>query len=179
MTKPQDVVVALKLCLSGADQSFAALAGELGMSASEVHGACSRLIAARLLDPETRRPRRKALQEFLRFGVPYVFPAHLGELTRGVPTAWAAPAMAGMVSADDGATPIWPDPEGTRQGAAVEPLYRSVPVAAKNDPALYDLLTLVDAIRIGRARERKFAQQELERRLGQEPVVSTRVVSNG
>lgn len=174
MTKPQDVVVALKLCFSGADRSFAVLASELGMSASEVHGACSRLIEARLLDPETRQPRRKALQEFLRSGVPYAFPAQLGELTRGVPTAWAAPAMAGKVSVDDAVVPVWPDPEGIRQGSAVEPLYRSVPFAAKNDPALYDLLALVDVLRIGRARERKFAEQELDQRLSHEPATKTR-----
>ncbi len=179
MTKPQDVVVVLKLCLSGGDESFAALASGLGMSASEVHGACVRLTEARLIDPETRRPRRKALQEFLRYGVPYAFPAQLGERTRGIPTAWAAPAMAGKVSVDDAAIPVWPDPAGTRQGAAVEPLHRSVPVAAKNDPALYDLLALVDALRIGRARERKFAEQELERRLGNEPAEISRGAANG
>jgi hypothetical protein len=179
MTKPQDIVIALKLCLSRVDRPFAVLAGELGMSASEVHGGCSRLIEARLLDPETRRPRRRALQEFLRFGVPYAFPAQLGELTRGVPTAWAAPAMAGKVSVNDTVIPVWPDPDGAKQGAAVEPLYRSVPVAAKNDPALYDLLALVDALRIGRARERKFAEKELERLLSHKPAVSTRSLTNG
>jgi DNA-binding Lrp family transcriptional regulator len=179
VTKPQDIVVALKLCLSGVDRSFAVLASELGMSASEVHGACSRLVEARLLDPESRRVRRKALQEFLRSGVPYAFPAQLGELTRGIPTAWAAPAMVGKVSVDDAVIPVWPDPDATRQGAAVEPLYRSVPVAAKNDSALYDLLALVDALRIGRARERKFAEQELERLLSHEPAVKTRKATNG
>jgi hypothetical protein len=146
------------------------------MSASEVHGACLRLIEARLLDPETRRPRRKALQEFLRSGVPYAFSAQLGEVTRGVPTAWAAPAMAQKVSVDDAVIPLWPDPDGTQQGAAVEPLYRSVPVAAKNDPALYDLL---DALRIGRARERKFAEEELERRLSHEPAASSPRATRG
>jgi hypothetical protein len=179
VTKPQDVVVALKLCLSGVEQSFAVLASGLGMSASEVHGACSRLIEARLVDPETRRPRRKALQEFLRSGVPYAFPAQLGELTRGVPTAWAAPAMAGKVSVDEAVIPVWPDSDGTRQGVAVEPLYRSVPFAAKNDPELYDLLALVDTLRLGRARERKFAEQELERRLSHEPAASSRRAENG
>lgn len=179
VTKPQDIVVALKLCLSGVDQSFAALASGLGMSASEVHGACARLIEARLIDAETRRPRRKVLQEFLRSGVPYAFPAQLGEITRGVPTAWAAPVMAGKVSVDETLTPVWPDPDGTKQGTAVEPLYRSVPVAAKNDPELYDLLALVDALRLGRARERKFAEQELERRLSHEPAASSRSAANG
>lgn len=173
MTKPQDVVVALKLCLAGTDWSFAFLAGELGMSASEVHGACARLIEARLLDPESRIIRRQALLEFICSGVPYAFPAQPGEPTRGIPTAWAAPAMAGKVSVDDAMIPVWPDPDGVRQGAAVEPLYRSVPLAAKNDPALYDLLALVDTLRIGRARERRLAEQELDGRLSHEPAVSS------
>ena len=73
--------------------------------------------------------------------------------------------MVGLVSVDDSITPVWPDRDGAKQGAAVEPLYRSVPFATKNDPALYGLLALVDALRIGRARERRFAEQELERQL--------------
>jgi hypothetical protein len=73
--------------------------------------------------------------------------------------------MAGKVAGDETVVPIWADPDGTRQGVAVEPLYRSVPVAAKNDAALYDLLALVDALRIGRARERAIAETEIDHRL--------------
>jgi hypothetical protein len=40
-----------------------------------------------------------------------------------------------------------------------------VPDAARSDPKLYELLALVDAIRVGRARERKLAESELEKRL--------------
>jgi hypothetical protein len=47
----------------------------------------------------------------------------------------------------------------------VQPLDRSVPQAARRDPALYDLLALVDALRIGRARERGLAEKEINRRL--------------
>lgn len=165
MTKPQDIVVALKICLAGEEKSFATLAKELGMSASEVHASFLRLTEARILDPGTRKVRRKSLLEFLRHGVPYAFPAQPGEVTRGVPTAWAAPAMAGKISGDEALVPVWPDPDGTRLGVAVEPLYRSVPVATKNDPALYDLLALVDALRVGRAREKAIAEKELDRRL--------------
>jgi hypothetical protein len=45
------------------------------------------------------------------------------------------------------------------------PLYRSAPEAALRDPQLYELLVLVDAMRAGRARERKLASDELGRRL--------------
>ena len=170
MTKPQDIVVALKLCLSGEGKSFAVLAAELGMSASEVHGSFGRLTEARLLDPDTRKIRHKALKEFLCYGVPYAFPVQLRESTRGIPTAWAAPAMAGKVAVTENEVPVWPEPDGTRKGLAVEPLYSSVPVAAKNDPALYDLLALVDVLRIGRARERAIAEKEIDKRLNHKPI---------
>ena len=61
----------------------------------------------------------------------------------------------------------WPDPEGDVLGQAVKPLYRSVIIAAKQDPKLHDLLALVDALRLGRARERKIAEMELQKHLTQ------------
>ncbi len=166
VTKPQDILVILKLALSSERaQSFAALAKALGMSASEVHASVGRLEEARLLERESRAVRRKPLVEFLVHGVPYVFPASAGEMTRGMATAWAAPVMAGKVAGNEAESPVWPDPSGTKKGLAVEPLYSSAPVAAKNDPALYELLALVDALRLGRARERAIAAKEIERRL--------------
>ncbi len=165
VTKPQDVVVALKLSLGGAWSSYADLGQELGMSASEVHAAVRRLSEADLVDPENKEVRRKALRNFLVHGVPYAFPARLKEVTRGMPTAWAAPILSGRISASEQIFPVWPDPEGQVQGAAVQPLYGSVPGAARRDPALYDLLALVDALRIGRARERSLAEKEITHRL--------------
>jgi len=60
----------------------------------------------------------------------------------------------------------WPDPMGETRGSSFSPLYKSVPKAARNDKALYELLVLVDAIRGGRARERELAIKEIKRRLG-------------
>ena len=165
VTKPQDVVVALKLSLDGARSSYADLSQELGMSASEVHAAVRRLGEANLIDPETKEIRREALRKFLVHGVPYAFPARPKEVTRGMPTAWAAPVLSGKISASEQIPPVWPDPEGKVQGAAVQPLYGSVPGAARRDPALYDLLALVDALRFGRARERSLAEKEITHRM--------------
>jgi hypothetical protein len=164
-TKPQDIVVALKLCLGAEKQSYADLGQSLGMSASEVHAAVRRLMEARLVDPETKEVRRDVLRNFLVHGVPYAFPANPKEVTRGMPTAWAAPVMAGKFSASEQIPPVWPDPDGQVQGASLQPLYASVPGAARRDPALYALLALVDALRIGRARERNLAAKEIFRRL--------------
>jgi DNA-binding Lrp family transcriptional regulator len=163
ISKSQDVVVALKLFLGGSDSSYAKLGKALKISASEVHAAVRRLTEARLIDPESRRVRRAPLRDFLIHGVPYAYPAKLKEMTRGVPTAWAAPIMAGKVVASDPAPPVWPAFDGKILGLAVEPLYRFVPQAARFDARLYDLLALVDAIRLGRARERSFAEKELTR----------------
>jgi hypothetical protein len=38
-------------------------------------------------------------------------------------------------------------------------------MAARRDPAFYELLALVDTLRIGSARERSLAEKELGRRL--------------
>ena len=61
--------------------------------------------------------------------------------------------------------PVWPWHEGNTRGVGFEPLYKSVPQAALRDSKLYQLLALVDAIRDGRARERKFAERDLVHRL--------------
>jgi len=170
--KPQDIVVALKLCLGGQPSSYAQLAKSLGLSASEAHAAVRRLGEARLIDLGTKEVRRREVfLNFLCHGVPYVFPAQPSGISRGLPTAWAAPVFKSLSSSlDQNYPPVWPDPEGTRQGAAILPLYPSVPFAARQDPELYDLLALVDGLRIGRARERTFAREELERRLNDHAV---------
>lgn len=170
--KPQDIVVALKLCLIGPPSSYAHLAKSLGMSASEAHAAVRRLGEARLIDPGTKEVRRREVfLNFLWHGVPYVFPARPSGISRGLPTAWAAPVFKPQSAMlDQGYPPVWPDPEGTCQGTAIPPLYSSVPFASRQDPELYDLLALVDGLRIGRARERAFAREELGRRLNDHAV---------
>lgn len=164
--KPQDIVVALKLLSEGErERPYAVLATELGMSASEVHGAIGRLREGRLLALEGRRVVRQALRDFLLSGIAHVFPAREGEPARGVPTAWAAPALGGMFKSSDGSVPVWAHPKGDSRGPSVVPLYKSVPDAALRDPDLYDYLALVDTIRLGRARERKAAIEVLDKRI--------------
>jgi hypothetical protein len=47
----------------------------------------------------------------------------------------------------------------------LKPLHPAVPDAARRDNRLWELLALVDAIRIGNARERNLAGRELKKRL--------------
>ena len=66
---------------------------------------------------------------------------------------------------DAGSEPplLWPLPEGQQRGVSLEPLHKNAPAAALRDPFLYEMLALIDALREGRARERKLAEQELDR----------------
>lgn len=135
------------------------------MSASEVHAGFRRAEKAHLADGNSRRPIVPALEEFLVHGIRYVFPAELGEMTRGMPTAHAAKPLSGILQKGREPPPVWPCADGVTRGYAYQPLYKTVPQVARNDGRLYELLTLVDAIRGGGARERQAAIGELRRRL--------------
>lgn len=167
--KPQDVVVLLKIVVRGpAPWSYGALALDLGMSASEVHAGVRRAVDSGLLHVNEGWgvPDAAGLDEFLVSGVRYVWPAVLGGMTLGMPTAAAAAPLNGLLPAVDDPPTVWPDAGGNVRGIAFEPLYRCVPAAAGRDPALYEMLALVDAIRAGPDRARDVAVRQLRRRLG-------------
>jgi hypothetical protein len=166
--KPQDVVVLVKLLEYGDKRPpYAQIAQELFMSASEVHAAVQRAGRARLFGRNGAggAPNRLALEEFLIHGLKYAFPPERGELTRGVPTGYAAEPLKSQIHANSDPPPVWPCPEGKTRGYSFAPLYKSVPKAALRDAYLYEVLSLVDAVRDGRARERQLAEQELKIRL--------------
>lgn len=169
MLRPHDIAVLLKLVLLGrraAPTRQVDIASALGVSQTEVHSALKRVAAAHLYEPERRVVLRQSLLEFLAHGIRYAFPAKLGEPTRGVPTAWMmSPLSQTIVESDDSASPVWPHAEGSVRGAAIEPLNHTIPSAALGDREFHELLALVDAIRIGGARERKLAVEALRVRL--------------
>lgn len=162
--QPLDLLVALKLVAwEKRAYTFEILSFELGISPSSIYRSCERTAQAGLTTAE-RKPKKKALLEFILYGVRYVYYVRPGEITRGMPTAHAALPLSQLIGASSD-IPVWPDPEGSRRGYAVEPLHKAALKAAKRDAKLYELLALVDALRIGRARERELAQDELTQRL--------------
>lgn len=168
--KPQDILFLLKVVANNNnDWSFNKLAVDLAMSPSEVHAASKRAVKAKLAVKQNNRvvPNIRNLKEFLFHGIQYVFVPERGELNRGMPTSYAAAPLDTYFSASNEPFPVWPNPEGEVRGESFSPLYKSAPIAAKNDQRLYELLVLVDAIRGGRAREREMAKKELARRLEQ------------
>lgn len=169
-------MVLLKLAVHpNRDWTYAGLAHDLGMSASEVHAALKRAERSGLFSRELRRPLLANLEEFLVHGVRYVFPPEIGGITRGVPTAGSHPDFLKELAPDYKNLPVlidsglfpedtyvWPIAEGKKRGASFSPLYKSAPLAASHDEVLYTALALVDALRLGRKREMDFARQRLK-----------------
>jgi hypothetical protein len=95
-----------------------------------------------------------------------LFPAQPGDKTvSGIPTGVSAPPLAKKLLAGSDAAVVWASRNGEAVGHRVSPLHRKAPEAAQKNPRLYDLLTLLDAIRIGGAREREVASREIRARL--------------
>ncbi len=160
--RPLDVVVALQLALRP-EEKYEALAGTLGIAVSATHRAVTRLEAAGLVLPHRRAAGRGALIDFVVHGVPYSFYAVTGPEAPGVPTAYSAPPLAAEIESERPL--VWPSIHGAVRGDTLIPLYAGAPSLPERDPALYDVLTLVDALRVGRARERRIAVEMLEHRI--------------
>ena len=161
---PSDLLVAAKLAAHG-DQaaSVRQLGEELGMSKSAVAYSLCRLRALDLVKDDGkggRRVNKLALRDCIEHAVRWIAPAKIGDFELGLPTAHAAKVLAGKLSGDDDPL-VMPLAHGPVRGRAVTPLHPLAPVAAAKDPKLHQLLALIDAFRVGRARDRQVAAIEL------------------
>jgi len=162
--KPQDILLLLRIIrLGNASWKQLPMAESLGMSQSEVSEAVARCKYALLLDHTGKQVMRQALMNFLQHGLSYVFPQRPGAIVRGVPTAHSAAPLNDIIVSDEAY--VWPYAKGTMRGQSIQPLYSSVPSAAIKDPELHELLALVDALRVGRAREKALAVDKLKKRI--------------
>ena len=164
--KPQDLYVLMALLSRAAPPAslYPDLAALTGLALSAVHGSLKRAAASRLLLFQERKPQvlKAALLEFLEHGARYAFPPVQGGLTRGVPTAYAAAPLNEVIAPSADPPPVWPHAKGTARGLALAPLYPSAPEAALKDARLYAALALLDALRMGQAREREAALKLLK-----------------
>ena len=108
------------------------------------------------------RVNTRSLLEFIIYGIKYVFPVKMGELTRGIATSFAAPILNEKLFSSGELIAVWPDESAKSKGLKVAPLFHSVPYAVRQDEDLYAMLALVDAIRLGSAREAGIAAKMLD-----------------
>ena len=160
--RPHDVCVLLQYTLTP-EVPFRELSKLVGLSLGEAHNATKRLEASRLVPNGGGTVNASGSVEFLMSGVPYAFPGILGPEARGVPTAHSGPVLRDEIRS--GEMVVWPSAKGDVRGFSLIPLCHNAPETAEKNPSLYGLLTVVDAIRIGRARERELAQAFLREHL--------------
>ena len=164
--KSQDIIILLKLLLlEKEDWKYATLAEDLNMSSSTIFAALNRANLAGLYHKNTRTINKDGLLEFLIHGFKYVFPVTLGKLAKGIPTAHSANPLAQYIHSEKDIY-VWQSAYGTIRGQTIIPLYASVPQLVQKDAQLYELLSLIDALRVGKAREKNLAIEELTKRIG-------------
>ena len=164
MMRQQDLLVLFKkMTQDGSKLSCRGLAAALGMNPSSVSASLERCKQAQLIDRNKKRVNVLALQEFLIHGVAYVFPVEPGRVGRGVPTGVSASPIKEQITSN-AETFVWHDVKGNARGQQIEPIYPTAPKAAQADEELYEWLVIVDALRMGRAREKEIAINELNKR---------------
>jgi hypothetical protein len=129
-------------------------------SIGEVHNAERRLRAARLLRPDSRVVEREPLLRFIQWGVPHAYPPALGAMAVGIATAQLPSSMEGEPKE---AEFVWPFAGGPTRGQAFAPPYSRAPQLLAANPGLRRLLSLVDLVRVGGARDQAAAIAEIER----------------
>jgi hypothetical protein len=165
---PLDILVVLKLLAHPAREwKYKELGESVGVSSSQAFSSVNQAARSGLLHfPALHESlNRSTIKEFLIHGLKSAFPPYRGTLTRGIPTAYAGPPLNRILTQSSEPPPVWPYSQGSVRGVELSPLYKTVPKATQNDPKLYELLALIDAIRDGRTREREIAIRELGARI--------------
>ncbi|MEY2901808.1 MAG: hypothetical protein RLY89_914 [Bacteroidota bacterium] len=166
--RPQDIVILLKIVVLGNKEwQFQDLARSLYISSAEVSESLNRSSFSGLIDTNRKKVAKIAFTEFLKYGLPYVFPQTPGPLSRGMATSHGHSLLKKHIVSSS--TYVWPDFEGKDYGQAIEPLYPNQVIAAKEDEKLYEALAMLDAIRVGKVREKKFAFDYFSNLLLNEP----------
>ncbi len=167
MLKAQDLVCALAIRLVPQAWSYNSLSAYTGLSTSQSHISCKRLGDAKLLRQDAGAAWQVPglnLAEFLIHGVPYVFPARLGEATRGIPTAHSAAFVTSAFAASESTNAlVWPTMDGEMKGNSLEPLHpcQLRCIAKPGGEPIYRALVCVDLLRVGQSRERAWAADTL------------------
>lgn len=163
MIKDQDIIILLMLCLADKTILQKDIADRAKISRAATSIAINRLVDINLLAADRQQVMKRNFMDFLIYGMPYVFPAKLGAVTKGIATHISAEPLKKFFSATQNF--VWPYASGKIVGQSIKPIYHSVPDIIGAEVQLYEALTLIDALRIGQAREKKKAISLLKKLL--------------
>ena len=167
MLRPLDIIIGLKIiCNPGIGQ--VKLAEQLGLHQSQVSSSIKLLLERKLFWGSIRKldPNFQGWEELLPM-LKYIYPTQTGGITIGMPTSFGAAPLNSIMQSGDDLIPVWACGHCKTKGLRVEPLYPKIPDALVQFPDInfYELLTLVDALRIGTSRDQGYAKKLLHEKL--------------
>lgn len=171
--QPQDLLILLLMMLDRRPLMQKDIADRLGISPAAVSYAMARLESIGLLANNRQTVMRRKVLDFIRYAIGIIYPAELGPQVRGIPTARSAHLLDPGASFDESIDQkvdaiqsyVWKAGDGTAIGTAIKPIYPSVSKVALMERRLYQVLNLIDVVRVGNIREQKLAYQALENQL--------------
>ena len=162
--KPQDVVILLKIIsLNDIEWTQNSLAINLEISQSEISESIKRSKYAGLINTIDNKVNSRIFLDFIIYGLKVVFPQRPGAIVRGILTAHSSPFFQDKFLSEENY--VWPYAKGNSRGQAIIPLYKTIPHVSQYDQALYELLVIVDIIRVGKIREKELAIDILKQKL--------------
>jgi hypothetical protein len=142
--RPVDVLVACKLYSCEEDRkdwTYASLSADLQISQSTLHASVLRCVRAQVLTTTNLRVHRPRLADLVTVAAPLVFYPERGGLTKGTVTAVVPDAASPRLPF------VWAG-QGDVPGAEVSPVHPSAPHACAADQRLYEILSLLDVVRV-------------------------------
>jgi hypothetical protein len=162
--RPHDPILLAAICsLGGEEWTFRKLALQTGISIGEISQSLKRSSNAQLYNEQLKEINRLNFKDFLVFGLPFVFPVQTGAIMRGIPAAHSAPPFSSLIASEEHL--IYPLDSGKHRGVALLPLYEPTIALLKDNQELYEWVSLMDILRMGRNRERKIAINLLKDKL--------------
>ena len=158
--KPHDVVVACQIAIWPEETwTYEKVGKSLRISTSEIFNVLkrcrhSKLVAKTEASSEVNKPH---LLDFLVHGVPTAFYPKRIEVVKGVLTAMHAPLFRSRFTTDRDIPIVWPLAKGKDMGEGLLPLYPTVPAICQQNETLYNMLSAIDVLRVGKQREKDAA----------------------
>lgn len=160
--KSQDIAILLYIAIyCDKEYKVKKLSESLKISLSEISESLNRSRIAKLIS-SNKKVYRNALYDFIINGLKYVFPIEPGAVVRGIATSHSASPLNDLIVSNNEHY-VWNDINGNMKGMQVKPLYEKITEVYQDHNELYEALTLVDAIRIGRVREQNIARDLLKK----------------
>jgi hypothetical protein len=162
--KGQDFLLLVKVLFwSEGPWSNAKIGKTLGLSSSQVHYSLKRLVKVGLIGEKTHFPKVDLMLEYIEHAIKFIHPPEwLGE-KYGIPTAHSMEPLSKNINSS--LVVVWPDNSRKNKGPALKPIHPGVPLASCKDRQLYEFMSLVEAYRSGRTREKQMALKEIRSRL--------------